>query len=88
MLTYADVGERLVASAAERGLRVTIARLGMIVGDSLTGCCNAKDVYCRILIGFAQTQAFPRLAEGARMVRLCCVKNAHVCCHLCFTYAD
>jgi thioester reductase-like protein len=69
MLTYADVGERLVASAAARGLRVTIARLGMIVGDARTGCCNAKDVYCRMLIGFAQTQAFPRLAEGARMVR-------------------
>ena len=75
MLTYADVGERLVASAGERGLRVTIARLGMIVGDSLTGCCNAKDVYCRLLIGFAQTQAFPRLAEGARMVWPCALST-------------
>jgi len=30
-------------------------------------------VYPRLLIGFAQTQAFPRLPASARMIRACCV---------------
>jgi len=69
------VGERLAEAAHQRGLRVCIARLGMIVGDTKTGMCNPKDIYCRLLVGFAQTKAFPECRDS-RMVRSLSVDSA------------
>jgi thioester reductase-like protein len=45
------VGEALVRQARDRGIPVTIHRIGLIVGDSRSGVSNSDDFVARILIG-------------------------------------
>jgi thioester reductase-like protein len=53
------IAERLCRIARDRGMPVTIARIGMIVGDSRTGVSNADDFIARLLIGSIQAGYAP-----------------------------
>ncbi|MFO0579330.1 MAG: amino acid adenylation domain-containing protein [Polyangia bacterium] len=53
------VAERLVQSARQRGLPVSIYRPGFIEGSSETGTANTADSLCRILIGCIQLGCYP-----------------------------
>jgi thioester reductase-like protein len=56
------VSERLVLSAKERGLPVTIYRPGLISGDSKTGISNTDDFFMRMIQGCLQLGGVPDLA--------------------------
>lgn len=45
------VSERIVRMARDRGVPVTIHRIGQIVGDSRTGRSNSDDFVSRVLVG-------------------------------------
>jgi len=48
------VAEKLVATASDRGLPVSIFRLGRVSGHSQTGVCNTNDRLYRMLKGFIE----------------------------------
>jgi thioester reductase-like protein/non-ribosomal peptide synthase protein (TIGR01720 family) len=48
------VAEKLVATASDRGLPVSIYRLGRVSGHSQTGVCNTNDRLYRMLKGFIE----------------------------------
>jgi thioester reductase-like protein/non-ribosomal peptide synthase protein (TIGR01720 family) len=48
------VAEQLIATASDRGLPVSIYRLGRVSGHSKTGVCNTNDRLYRMLKGFIQ----------------------------------
>ncbi|MBD1806823.1 amino acid adenylation domain-containing protein [Microcoleus sp. FACHB-SPT15] len=48
------VAEKLVATASDRGLPVSIYRLGRVSGHSQTGICNTNDRLYRMLKGFIE----------------------------------
>jgi phthiocerol/phenolphthiocerol synthesis type-I polyketide synthase E len=53
------VSERLLDGAERDGLRVRVFRPGLVLGDSTTGACNAKDMTWRVLAGALATGAHP-----------------------------
>ena len=53
------VAERVVRIARQRGIPVTIHRIGLIVGDSQTGFSNVDDFVARVLIGSIQAGYAP-----------------------------
>jgi thioester reductase-like protein len=53
------VSERVVRIARDRGIPVTIHRIGLIVGDSRTGLSNVDDFVARMLIGCIQAGRAP-----------------------------
>jgi thioester reductase-like protein len=53
------VAEKLVMTAKERGLPVTIYRPGRITGDSKTGVANLDDFSCRYIKAGIQLGSFP-----------------------------
>lgn len=59
--------ERLAAEAGDRGLPVTIYRLGSISGDSRTGAFNPRDLLCRQAQGYVAAGAAP---AGAGRIEL------------------
>lgn len=61
------VAERLAAEAGDRGLPVTIYRLGSISGDSRTGAFNPRDLLCRQAQGYVAAGAAP---AGAGRIEL------------------
>jgi nonribosomal peptide synthetase MxcG len=58
------VAERLVQQAAERGLPVTVYRLGRVVGAPDTGIVNPKDLVWSILLAGIPAGALPQLEVG------------------------
>ena len=48
------VGERLVATARERGIAISLYRPGMVAGDSRLGASNLTDLMCRMVKGCIQ----------------------------------
>ena len=54
------VAEKLVSIAGDRGLPVTIYRLGPISGSSETGAFNANDFLYRLMIGYIHLGGAPR----------------------------
>ncbi len=56
------VAEKLVKTAAERGIPAHIYRLGLITGSSQTGACKPGDFFHRVLIGCAQIGYAPEEA--------------------------
>jgi amino acid adenylation domain-containing protein/thioester reductase-like protein len=56
------VAEKLVMNARDRGLPVTIYRLGMITGHSRTGGSQLGNLVCRMIKGFIQLGSAPDLA--------------------------
>ncbi|WP_416904310.1 non-ribosomal peptide synthetase [Micromonospora echinospora] len=55
------VADRLVRTARERGLPVSVHRPARVTGDSRTGTGNADDYFSRLLRTFAETGAVPAL---------------------------
>jgi nonribosomal peptide synthetase MxcG len=58
------VAERLVQQAAERGLPVSVYRLGRVVGAPGTGIVNTQDLVWRILLAGVPAGALPQLEVG------------------------
>ncbi|MCP3144860.1 myxochelin non-ribosomal peptide synthetase MxcG [Pyxidicoccus xibeiensis] len=58
------VAERLVQQAGERGLPVTVYRLGRVVGAPDTGIVNPQDLVWRILLAGIPVGALPHLDVG------------------------
>lgn len=58
------VAERLVQQAGERGLPVSVYRLGRVVGAPGTGIVNTQDLVWRILLAGVPLGALPRLEVG------------------------
>ncbi|MFB7955998.1 amino acid adenylation domain-containing protein [Streptomyces sp. NPDC056045] len=59
------VAERLVETARERGLPVSVYRPTRIAGDSTTGACQSADFLWLLLKGCAQAGLAPRLDDVA-----------------------
>ncbi|MFF8958121.1 amino acid adenylation domain-containing protein [Streptomyces sp. NPDC014894] len=53
------VAERLAGLARDRGLPVTVYRIGRIAGDSATGACQADDFFWRQIKSFVQLGSAP-----------------------------
>jgi amino acid adenylation domain-containing protein/thioester reductase-like protein len=60
--------ERLVAEARDRGMAVTIHRLGIVSGDSETGRWNTNDFACRALKAYIQLGSMPLLDGVIEMI--------------------
>ncbi|MBK8024653.1 MAG: thioester reductase domain-containing protein [Chloroflexi bacterium] len=61
------VSERVVRHARDRGIPVTIHRIGLIVGDSKNGRSNEDDFVARILIGCIQAGYGPDIKNAMDM---------------------
>lgn len=61
------VAERVVRIAQSRGIPTTIHRIGLIVGDSETGCSNEDDLVARIIIGSIQSGFAPDISTKMDM---------------------
>lgn len=61
------VAERVVRIARLRGIPVTIHRIGLIVGDSQSGCSNDDDFVARVLIGSIQVACGPDIKRQMDM---------------------
>lgn len=61
------VAERVVRIARERGIPVTIHRIGLIVGDSDTGVSNVDDFVARMLAGCIQVGYAPDIKNSMDM---------------------
>lgn len=61
------VAERVVRIARERGIPVTIHRIGLIVGDSETGVSNVDDFVARMLVGCIQAGYAPDIRNSMDM---------------------
>ncbi|MEZ4239919.1 MAG: thioester reductase domain-containing protein [Myxococcota bacterium] len=55
------VSERLVWEAADRGLPVTVHRLGLVAGSSETGACSREEIFVRYLQGLPRLGVYPEL---------------------------
>ncbi len=55
------VAEKLVMAARDRGIPVSIYRLGTIIGHSKTGVSQTNDLICRMIKGFIQLGSAPNL---------------------------
>ncbi|MFH9369186.1 amino acid adenylation domain-containing protein [Streptomyces anulatus] len=53
------VAERLAFAARERGVPVSVYRMGRISGDSVTGACQADDFFWRQIKSFVQLGSAP-----------------------------
>jgi thioester reductase-like protein len=72
------VSERVVRVARDRGIPVTIHRIGLIVGDSVNGRSNEDDFVARILIGCIQAGYGPDIRNSMDMTPVDYVARAIV----------
>lgn len=72
------VSERVVRVARDRGIPVTIHRIGLIVGDSVNGRSNEDDFVARILIGCIQAGFGPDIRNSMDMTPVDYVARAIV----------
>lgn len=72
------VAERLVRTARERGIPVTIHRIGLIVGDSRTGISNEDDFVARMIVGSIQTGYAPDVRANMDMTPVDFVSKAMI----------
>ena len=61
------VAEKVVRIARDRGIPVTIHRIGLIVGDSQTGLSNVDDFVARMLIGSIEAGYAPDVRTAMDM---------------------
>jgi len=61
------ISEKVVRTARERGIPVSIHRIGLIVGDSQTGASNADDFVARMLIGCIEAGYAPDIHSAMDM---------------------
>ena len=55
------VAEKLVMAARDRGVPISIYRLGMVTGHSQTGAFQLSNMICRIIKGFIQMGSAPEM---------------------------
>ena len=72
------VAEKLVRTARDRGVPVTVQRIGLIVGDSTTGISNADDFVARLIIGSILTGYAPGVATNMDMTPVDWVTKAMI----------
>lgn len=72
------VAEAVVRLARDRGIPVTIHRIGLIVGDSRTGASNVDDFVARMLIGSIQAGRAPDVKSPMDMTPVDFVSQAMV----------
>ncbi len=72
------VGEAVVRLARDRGIPVTIHRIGLIVGDSRSGVSNSDDFVARILIGSVLAGYAPDIRNAMDMTPVNYVAGAMV----------
>ncbi len=72
------VAEAVVRLARDRGIPVTIHRIGLIVGDSRTGASNVDDFVARMLIGSIQAGYAPDVKSPMDMTPVDFVSRAMV----------
>mgnify|MGYP001206702201 CR=1 FL=1 len=72
------VAERLVRMARERGVPVTIHRIGLIVGDSRTGISNEDDFVARMIVGSIQAGFAPDVRANMDMTPVDFITKAMV----------
>ncbi|MGH7998033.1 MAG: amino acid adenylation domain-containing protein [Brasilonema sp.] len=72
------VAEKLVTTAHNRGLPVSIYRLGRVSGHSKTGVCNTSDRLYRMLKGFIQLECVPDVETTVDMTPVDYVSRAIV----------
>jgi len=70
------VAEKLVMTARDRGIPVSIYRAGMISGHSQTGVCKTDDLVCRTIKGFIQLGSAPDLDMMVSMAPVDYVSHA------------
>lgn len=70
--------EAVVRAARDRGIPVTIHRIGLIVGDSRTGASNVDDFVARMLIGCIQGGYAPGVKSPMDMTPVDFVSRAMV----------
>ncbi|QKG84715.1 amino acid adenylation domain-containing protein [Kroppenstedtia pulmonis] len=58
------VAERILDLGRQRGIPVTIYRIGRIAGDSRTGMCQPNDLLWRLIKGYIQLGMAPRMEEA------------------------
>ncbi len=73
------VAEKLVIAAKERGMPVTIYRLGMVTGHSRTGISKTDDLMCRMIKSFIQLERAPDLDLLINLTPVDYVSRAIVC---------
>lgn len=72
------VAEQLVLAARDRGIPVSIYRLGMITGHSQSGISQTNDLMCRLIKGIIQMEAAPTLDCAVSMLPVNYVSQAIV----------
>ncbi len=75
--------ERVVRLARERGIPVTIHRIGLIVGDSTSGASNPTDFVGRMLVGCIQAGVAPDIQHPMDWTPVDFVSKAMVYLSLC-----
>jgi len=70
------VSEKVVRLARERGLPVSIHRIGLIVGDSRTGASNTDDFVARMLVGCIEVGYAPDIRNAMDMTPVDYVSRA------------
>ncbi|MEB3219801.1 MAG: amino acid adenylation domain-containing protein [Nostocales cyanobacterium 94392] len=70
------VAEKLVSTAHNRGIPVSIYRLGRVSGHSKTGVCNRSDRLYRMLKGFIQMKCAPNVDTTVDMTPVDYVSKA------------
>jgi amino acid adenylation domain-containing protein/thioester reductase-like protein len=73
------VAEKLVMAAGERGIPVSIYRLGMVTGHSQTGISKTDDLICRMIKSFIQLERAPDLDLLINLTPVDYVSRAIVC---------
>ena len=72
------VAEKLVRTARDRGVPVTVQRIGLIVGDSRTGISNADDFVARLIIGSILAGYAPGVSTNMDMTPVDWVSKAMI----------
>lgn len=72
------VGEAVMRVARDRGIPITIHRIGLIVGDSRNGVSNSDDFVARILIGSVLAGYSPDIRNAMDMTPVNYVASAMV----------
>ncbi len=73
------VAEKLVMAAGERGIPVSIYRLGMVAGHSQTGVSKTDDLICRMIKSFIQLESAPEIDLLINLTPVDYVTQAIVC---------
>ncbi|WP_449418105.1 non-ribosomal peptide synthetase family protein [Phormidium nigroviride] len=76
------VAEKLVMAARDRGVPVSIYRLGMVTGHSQTGAFQLNNMICRMIKGFIQMGSAPEMEMSMNLAPVDYVVKAiyHLSC--------